>query len=223
MSRKPAVLADLDAALAELGRQAERDWTALDGPKQQLSTAKSLSMRWFGRFGQFGRSRTDESSGDLSIHDVDSAGTGTASPNKLPREDTLVKGVQTVQSVQSPEKPLTLQRLAVGRPALDTVQKRPATVQDPAAARGSEPEQSFDRINRWLAAHPPAPCPPDQCAHCGGFIDARGSNAVAVLRTLEPGQVLWLHSGCHHPWYQGRRQQAREAVAQHAAGPALGP
>ncbi len=48
MSRKPAVLADLDAALAELGRQAERDWTALDGPKQQLSTAKSLSdaMVW---------------------------------------------------------------------------------------------------------------------------------------------------------------------------------
>lgn len=223
MSQKPAVLADLDAALAELGRQAERDWTALDGPKQQLSTANTLTDQGFGRFGQFGRSRTDESCGDLSIDDVDSAGTGIINPKKLAREDTSVKGVQSVQTVQKPEKLLSLQGLTVGRPALDTVQKQPATVQDTAAAGRPEADPVLDKAHRWLLANPPPPCPPDQCAHCGGFIDARGTNAVAVLRTLEPGEALWIHSGCHYPWYQARRQQAREAVAQHAAGPALGP
>ncbi len=69
-----------------------------------------------------------------------------------------------------------------------------------------------DRLNRWLADHPPLPCPPDRCAYCDGHIDTRASDALPVLRTLQPIQHLWLHLRCYPEWHAQRLAAARATL-----------
>jgi hypothetical protein len=83
---------------------------------------------------------------------------------------------------------------------------------DQAPGQPTAIQEYRDRIQRWLAAHPPPPCDPNRCAHCGEAIDAWGTGTLAVLRALTPPDPLWLHVECHHPWYRARLAQVRAAL-----------
>jgi hypothetical protein len=86
----------------------------------------------------------------------------------------------------------------------------------PDAASGVA--RRHDRLNRWLIDHPPAPCPPGRCAHCGGDIGERAGDALPVLRSVRPIAPVWLHLRCHGDWHGRRLAAADAALARRATG-----
>ncbi len=80
----------------------------------------------------------------------------------------------------------------------------------------SRAARRHDQLNRWLSGHPPAPCPPDRCAHCGGSIGERAKDAVPVLRSLRPAEPIWLHLDCGRDWYDHRLAAADAALLEGA-------
>ena len=81
-----------------------------------------------------------------------------------------------------------------------------------ASAPVSRVARRHDRLSRWLREHPPPPCPPDRCAHCGGDIGERAHDAVPVLHTIRPPAPLWLHLTCSYTWHEQRLAAAAAAL-----------
>jgi hypothetical protein len=69
-----------------------------------------------------------------------------------------------------------------------------------------------DRLSRGLHEHPPPPCPPNGCAHCGSEIGERTVDAVPVLHTIRPPAPLWLHFTCSYTWHEQRLARAAAAL-----------
>lgn len=116
------------------------------------------------------------------------------------RPGHVVKGGKSGKSEAAPDRP----------GLLATVGAREAAG---ALAREVSPAGRRDRIERWLTDHPPPPSDPHRCAQCDAPIDAWGTGTLAVLRTLEPPDAVWLHVACHAPWHRARLAQAWAATA----------
>lgn len=86
-----------------------------------------------------------------------------------------------------------------------------------ASAPISRVAHRHDRLSRWLREHPPPPCPPDRCAHCGGEIGERAHDAVPVLHTIRPPAPLWLHLTCSYTWHEQRMAAAAAALSDETA------
>ena len=68
-----------------------------------------------------------------------------------------------------------------------------------------------DTVDLWLACHPAAPTSDRAgCAHCG----RRERDGDALLPILARGGHTWVHDHCWPAWYEHRRAQARDALAQ---------
>lgn len=65
-------------------------------------------------------------------------------------------------------------------------------------------------IVQWLNTHPQPQPNQELCPHCG---KANGAPGISCIPVLSGGGHLWLHSNCHTPWMQRRRQQAIAALA----------
>jgi hypothetical protein len=88
--------------------------------------------------------------------------------------------------------------------------QQPPPVGQPPVSRAP---RRHDQLSRWLSAHPPAPCPPDRCGHCGSAIGERAKESVPVLRSLWPADPIWLHLPCYRDWYDRRLAAADAALA----------
>lgn len=139
MSSQRDTLTLLDAALERLNKEQEVDfWTVLDGSTPVPSKDKSLRQNAFGRFGRFGRSEGRDSipvTHDVHAHDR---------PDRFDEDEVaghknLLSGtVQTVQTVQKPEKVDDNQTVRFGRLGERTVQNRSRTVQKEAESALAE-------------------------------------------------------------------------------------
>jgi len=63
-------------------------------------------------------------------------------------------------------------------------------------------------MSEWLDRHP-EPSRPECCAWCGG---TETSGSTVVPFGTEAHHHTWLHPECWAPWYQRRRERAKEAL-----------
>jgi hypothetical protein len=225
----------LDALAAALDTALDDDFRHHSPPAVPLvATAKPLSGQGFRHLRHFRHLNRDEPAGSVLVQiDPIAADRDSTGKREVSRKVSLLKEIGGESGESRKTEPITTGYVSPparevvanggesgekpGRAARLLAHLGQILLPQPLATDAAPPASSVagwhDRLNRWLAAHLPPPCPADQCACCGGYIDARASDALPVIRALTPVEPIWLHLRCYPDWHEQRVAAARAALA----------